>query len=259
VQRLVVASSRAIYGEGAYLCVLHGEVYPAGRDILQMKVGNYETKCPLCAGPCTPAATPESAPCHASSFYGLTKQVQEQMVLLFGNALRIPAIALRYQNVYGPGQSLINPYTGILAVFSNLARLDLPIRVFEDGLPSRDFVYIDDVVEATCKALTAKIEGSRSINVGSGQATSVIEVARQIVKFYRSSSDILVTGEFRLGDIRHGRADLTRARDTLGFHPQWTFQQGLEQFLHWAIASRPDSAGYERSLDELRQRGLMNA
>ena len=257
VERIVVASSRAIYGEGAYTCAEHGLVYPAARGVERLTAGKFEPVCPLCEGEVLTVPTPESAPPSPSSFYGLTKQVQEQMVLLFGATLAIPTVALRYQNVYGPGQSLSNPYTGILAIFSNLARLNRPIRIFEDGQESRDFVYIDDVAEATCRALLNDVSGVHSLNVGSGQRTSVLEVARHIVNFFGSRSELQVTGEFRLGDIRHGSADLTGLKQTLGYTPQWKFADGLDRFLSWASASAPEAAGYDRSLEEMRSRGLM--
>ena len=148
VDRIVVASSRAVYGEGAYRCERDGVVYPVPRSSAEKQSGYFDPFCPLCKKTCTAAATPESAPPQPSSFYGLTKLTQEQMVLLFGQVFGIPSVALRYQNVFGPGQSLQNPYTGILAIFSNLARVGQPIRVLEDGRESRDFVYIDDMVDA---------------------------------------------------------------------------------------------------------------
>ncbi len=257
IERLVVASSRAIYGEGAYTCALHGLVYPGPRLPQRMQAGQFDPACPYCDALVTTSPTPESAPFAPSSFYGLTKQVQEQMMLLIGATLGISAVALRYQNVFGPGQSLSNPYTGILAIFSNLARLHRPIRIFEDGLESRDFVYIEDVAEATCRAVLSELKGAHSINVGSGQRTSVMEVARQIVQYFGSDSELKVTGEFRVGDIRHGSADLTKLQQALNFTPQWTFADGLKNFLGWAAGSSPDAAGYDRSLEELRSRGLM--
>jgi dTDP-L-rhamnose 4-epimerase len=168
VKRLVVASSRSIYGEGAYNCPDDGLVYPFPRTSDEKRSGLFDPLCPICCGPCVPALTPEACPLRPASFYGLTKQAQEQIALLFGSVLRIPTVALRYQNVFGAGQSLQNPYTGILAIFSNLARTGKTLQVFEDGEESRDFVYVTDVVQATTKALLQPIEGCHAINVGSG-------------------------------------------------------------------------------------------
>ena len=257
LERVVVASSRAIYGEGAYECEQHGLVYPPPRSSAAKQAGSFDPLCPMCSGVCSAVATPESAPAQPSSFYGLTKLTQEQMVLLFGQVLGVPSVALRYQNVFGPGQSLQNPYTGILAIFSNLARLSQPIRVFEDGMESRDFVYIDDVVAATATALLAPMEGCHSVNVGSGERTTVLEVAEQINAYFGRRSTVQVTGAFREGDIRHGFADLTSARLLLDYQPAWTFEKGLKRFLAWAEQSSPSTQGYEHSLTEMRDRGLL--
>jgi len=258
VQRIIIASSRAIYGEGAYYCPQDGVVYPSTRDVEDKKRGQFDPLCPKCGGTCETNPTPEAAPPQPSSFYGLTKQVQEQTALLFGKVLGIPTVALRYQNVYGPGQSLHNPYTGILAVFSNLARRGLPIQVFEDGEESRDFVYIDDVVRATARCTASDIPGYHTINVGSGKHTTVFEVAQRINGFYGNRSNIRITGAFRDGDIRHGFADLAIASTLLDYEPQWLFHEGLDNFLRWADQSEVGSNGYERSLSELRTRGLLH-
>jgi len=258
VERIVVASSRSIYGEGAYRCDKDGIVYPVSRSSEDKKAGYYDPLCPECAGVCVTVPTPESAPFRPSSFYGLTKQVQEQTVLLFGQVLGISSFALRYQNVYGPGQSLQNPYTGILAIFSNLARMGRPIHVFEDGLESRDFVYIDDVVQATAACVIGDAVGYHSVNVGSGERTSVFDVARGVNAFYGDRSEVETTGVFREGDIRHGMADLTHARSLLGYSPQCEFRDGLRRFLEWAGESEPSGSGYEQSLAEMRQRGLLH-
>jgi dTDP-L-rhamnose 4-epimerase len=258
VERIVVASSRSIYGEGAYRCDKDGIVYPVPRSSEDKQAGYYDPLCPKCGGVCVTVPTPESAPFQPSSFYGLTKQVQEQIVLLFGQVLRISSFALRYQNVYGPGQSLQNPYTGILAIFSNLARTGRPIHVFEDGVESRDFVYIDDVVQATTTCVVGDAIGRHAVNVGSGERTSVLDVAWGVNTFYGGRSVVERTGAFREGDIRHGVADLTHARSLLGYNPQWKFRDGLRRFLQWANESEPSTGGYEQSLSEMRQRGLLH-
>jgi dTDP-L-rhamnose 4-epimerase len=257
VERIIVASSRAIYGEGAYHCSNDGVVYPAPRAAADKLAGQFDPLCPICAGACISIPTREEAPFQPSSFYGLTKQVQEQMTILFGNVLNIPSFGLRYQNVYGPGQSLKNPYTGILAVFSHLARAGKEIAVFEDGLESRDFVFIEDVVHATVSCVETEIAGSSAVNVGSGTRTTVFEVANNVNEFFGGRSPIKVSGTFRQGDIRHGLADLTRARSVLGFEPRWTFANGLREFLSWAAESEFGQLGYEGSLDEMRQRGML--
>ena len=206
LRSIVVASSRAVYGEGAYRCLTHGTVFPHQRGRELMSSGLFEPVCPDCGSAVSLMPTRESAPFAAMSMYGLTKQVQEQAVLLYARTRGINGFGLRYQNVYGPGQSLKNPYTGILAVFSNLARQNLPIEIYEDGLESRDFVYIDDVVEATLRSINYPGQFIGALNVGSGEATSVMTVAQEIKAFFNSESTIDVTGAFRMGDIQIGRA-----------------------------------------------------
>jgi dTDP-L-rhamnose 4-epimerase len=258
IERIIVASSRAIYGEGAYTCPSHGIVFPQPRSSAEKKAGHFDPICPICAAPCASVPTPETAPLQPSSFYGLTKQVQEQMTLLFGQVLGIPSVAMRYQNVYGPGQSLKNPYTGILAIFSNLARTGADINIFEDGQESRDFVYIDDVVRATAAAIHSPDTTSFAVNVGSNERTSVMEVAQSVNRYFGEKSNIHISGAFREGDIRHGVADLARAKATLGYEPSVPFQQGLSRFLIWAEESEPELEGYQRSLNELESRGLLH-
>lgn len=258
VRTIVVASSRAVYGEGAYRCGSHGSVFPQQRSRERMSAGGFEPLCPDCGQPVVLEHTKESAPFVPMSMYGLTKQVQEQAVLLFARTRGINGFGLRYQNVYGPGQSLKNPYTGILAVFSNLARQNQDIEIYEDGLESRDFVYIDDVVEATVRSVNHAQPFVGALNVGSGQATTVLTVAEEIKAFFGSSSAISVTGAFRMGDIRHNIADMTECERVLGRLPGVAFKEGLGNFLGWASDQAPqDKAAYLRSVDELAARGLM--
>jgi dTDP-L-rhamnose 4-epimerase len=258
LRTIVVASSRAIYGEGAYRCETHGNVFPDQRGKTLMLSGQFEPVCPACGSPVSLLPTPESAPFRPMSMYGLTKQVQEQAVLLFARTQGINGFGLRYQNVYGPGQSLKNPYTGILAVFSNLARQNQPIEIYEDGLESRDFVYIDDVVEATVRSINYPGKFVGALNVGSGEAVSVMAVAQEIKAFFNSESTIRVTGAFRMGDIRHNIADVTELDKILGFVPGVPFKQGVAEFLSWAAEQAPqDKGAYLRSVNELEARGLM--
>jgi dTDP-L-rhamnose 4-epimerase len=258
LRSIVVASSRAVYGEGAYQCTEHGSVFPEQRSRERMTDGLFEPVCPKCGTTVSLLATQESAPFMPMSMYGLTKQVQEQSALLFARTRGINGFGLRYQNVYGPGQSLKNPYTGILAVFSNLARQNQGIEIYEDGLESRDFVYIDDVVEATLRSINYSGQFVGALNVGSGQATTVMTVAQEIKAYFDSTSTIKVTGAFRMGDIRHNIADVSKLEQVLGFVPSIPFKQGLANFLGWAAEQAPeDKAAYLRSVSELAARGLM--
>lgn len=260
LRSIVVASSRAIYGEGAYRCPVHDTVYPDQRGREQMAAGQFEPTCPQCRAQVSLLPTTERAPFKPMSMYGLTKQVQEQAVLMFARTRGINGFGLRYQNVYGPGQSLKNPYTGILAVFSNLVRQDQPIEIYEDGEESRDFVYIDDVIEATLRSVNYSGNFVGALNVGSGQATSVMTVAQEIKAFFNSNSTIGVTGAFRVGDIRHNIADVALTKQVLGFVPSVPFKQGLANFLSWA-SEQPieDKVAYTRSVNELAAKGLMGS
>ncbi len=258
VRSFVVASSRAVYGEGAARCPQHGLVYPEARKRAEMEAGDFAPKCPLCGQATTPVPTPEESPLRPSSLYGLTKQVQEQMALMYGESLRINSFALRYQNVYGPGQSLKNPYTGILAIFSNQARANEPIYVFEDGQESRDFVYIDDIVEATVRCIEAPPQRPAALNVGTGIAITVAQVVKAITSYFSSTSAVTVTGAFREGDIRHNYAQIHRLQATLNFVPRWRFDDGIKEFLAWTSGQALEARGYEQSLAEMREKGLMH-
>lgn len=255
--KLVVASSRAVYGEGQYRCADHGSVYPAPRSEEAMSAGRFDPVCPVCAGAVTVEATAEATPHGPSSFYGLTKQVQEQMVLMFATTLGIDGFAMRYQNVYGPGQSLSNPYTGILAVFSNLVRQGKGLNIFEDGEESRDFVFVDDVVEATAAVCRPDVHGVMSLNVGAGVRTTVMEVARGVIAHFGAEVPVEVTGAYRVGDIRHNMADISRIQALTGFTPKWAFPDGLKAFLDWAGTHDAADSGFDRSLRELSERQLL--
>lgn len=258
IQKLLVASSRAIYGEGKYRCDEHDTVFPGARIAYDLLRGAFEPRCPICDGSVSMLATDESALIHPSSYYGLTKYNQEASVLLFASQLGIPAYALRYQNVYGPGQSLINPYTGILAIFSGLARNDDQINVFEDGLSTRDFVHIEDIVSATCACIDDDKTDAVAMNVGSGSATSILDVARSVVGYFDSISKIEITGDFRLGDIRHNVADLSFAAYRIGYTPRHSFSEGVKTFLDWAAAGqRVQKCSFAASISELENARIL--
>ncbi|MGN6349444.1 MAG: NAD-dependent epimerase/dehydratase family protein, partial [Candidatus Nitrosocosmicus sp.] len=233
IEKMLVASSRSIYGEGKYKNEEGVIVYPIARNDEDMAKGDFEAKCPYSGGNIMPVPTDEESKIHPSSIYGITKQNQEQMFLTVGNALGIGAVALRYQNVYGPGQSLSNPYTGILSIFSTLIKNNKGINVFEDGKESRDFVFIDDVVAATILAIETETANGNVYNVGSGVATDVLTVANTLITKYGSNVPITVTGNYRLGDIRHNYADLTKIKNDLHFTPTYDFETGIEMFVQW--------------------------
>jgi dTDP-L-rhamnose 4-epimerase len=256
VQKLVVASSRAVYGEGKYSCGRHGTVFPESRTSADMARGDFSVHCPLCGAPADLIPSDEATPVRPSSVYGITKLTQEQMVLTVGKSLGIPALAFRYQNVYGPGQSLSNPYTGILSIFSTRIRNGSHINIFEDGKESRDFVFIDDVIAATVSGIESASAVSGAFNVGSGKATDVLTIARTLQDLLGITVPIEVTGQFRLGDIRHNVADLARVGTVLGFRPTVFIEDGLRRFVAWVKGERVHQDRYDESLHELAAKGL---
>ncbi len=256
IKKMVIASSRAIYGEGKYKCSVHGFVYPEARTDKDMAQKLFECRCPFCDEFVALTATDERSAIHPTSVYGITKQNQEQMILTVGKSLGIPSVALRYQNVYGPGQSLANPYTGILSIFSTQIKNNNNINIFEDGKESRDFVYIDDVVNATILALTKDEANYEVFNVGSGETTDVSAIAALLKQNYSSDIDIIISGNYRLGDIRHNYANLSKIEKTLGYKPEVSFKKGLENFCSWVNSQEVKEDKYQASIDEMKLKGL---
>jgi len=257
VRKVIIASSRAIYGEGKYISEELGVVYPAHRLASDMDAGNFEVTYPGATKPLKLVATDEDSKIHPSSVYGITKQNQEQMVMTVCPTIGIAPVAFRYQNVYGPGQSLSNPYTGILSIFSTLIRNKKAINIFEDGKESRDFVYIDDVVRATFLGIEMEAANGQVFNVGTGVATTVLEVATLLADYYNEQVPITVTGNYRLGDIRHNLADMTKIEKLLSFRPGVTFKEGLKKFTDWVSLQEIQSSKYEESITEMKAKGLL--
>lgn len=256
VRKLVVASSRAVYGEGAYRCERHGRVFPSPRTAADMQAGNFEIHCPECRSVVALMPTAEDSQLVPHSVYGVTKLTQEQLTLAVGRALGISAIALRYQNVYGPGQSLSNPYTGILSIFSTRIRNGKAINIFEDGTESRDFVFIDDVVDATVRSIELDTPLVGALNVGAGVATPVAEIAATLQAQLGATVPVTISGQFRVGDIRHNVADLKQVERVLGYRPTVMFVEGLSRFVRWVVNEAVQPDRYEQSLEELRAKGL---
>ncbi|MGL5780499.1 SDR family NAD(P)-dependent oxidoreductase [Cetobacterium sp.] len=256
IKKVVVASSRAIYGEGEYICPNHGLVYPEEREDKYMAHGDFNVKCPICDVTVELKATTEETKKHPSSIYGFTKQAQEEMCMIVGKSLKIPVVAYRYQNVYGPGQSLKNPYTGILSIFSTRIKNGNDINIFEDGQESRDFVYINDVVDATILGIEKDEANYQTFNVGTGVAITVQEVAETLKEKYNSNIEIKISGNYRLGDIRHNYADLTKIKSLLGFEPKVDFNTGISNFVNWVETQHIEEDNYEKSIEEMKKKGL---
>jgi dTDP-L-rhamnose 4-epimerase len=256
VERIVLASSRAIYGEGAYVCTSDGGVVPRARTG-RHPVHGWNPGCPVCDGPVVPLATPEDSPHAAGSVYGWTKSGQEQILGLLGAATGVHCRVLRLQNVYGPGQSLRNPYTGVLMTFCNRALVGDPLILYEDGDITRDFVHVDDVVAALAAAGVRGRLPEGAINIGSGMPTTIRHAAESIRNAAGSSSRILVGGQFRLGDVRHAVADIRRAGEAFGFRPTVEFDEGIHRLVSWVREQAPVRDRSAATAKEMAARGLL--
>jgi dTDP-L-rhamnose 4-epimerase len=256
IERLVLASSRAIYGEGAYICSADGPVVPRAR-IGRHPVHGWNPGCPVCDGAVIPIATPEDSPPAAGSVYGWTKLGQEQLLVLLTSATGVEGRVLRLQNVYGPGQSLRNPYTGVLMTFCSRALAGDPLVLYEDGEITRDFVYVDDIVTALAAAGTRERLREGAVNIGSGVPTTIRRAAETIRDATGSRSAVSVGGQFRLGDVRHAVADIRRAGETLGFRPTVEFADGIRRLLAWVREQGPMRDRSAATARELAARGLL--
>jgi dTDP-L-rhamnose 4-epimerase len=255
VQRLVVASSMSIYGEGLGRTVDGEAISPDERSTDRLKQGDWEVKDPQ-GRSLEPIATPETKQPSLSSIYALNKFAQERMCLITGKAYGIPTIALRFFNVFGPNQALSNPYTGVLAIFAARLLNDRPPLVFEDGLQRRDFVHVRDVARACVLALeTGHVNDV--FNVGSGQSRSILSVARDLARVMeRPGLAPRVTGKYRAGDIRHCFADIEKSRNLLGFEPRVSFDEGLDELSGYLADQIADDQA-EKATEELLRRGLV--
>jgi dTDP-L-rhamnose 4-epimerase len=256
-EKVIIASSRAIYGEGKYTCSEHGVQYPEHRQAHDMRAGRFEPVCVKCSRALAALPTDENSLIHPSSVYGITKYNQEQLVLKVCESINVSAVAFRYQNVYGPGQSLINPYTGILSIFSSLIRQGKDINIFEDGNETRDFVFIDDVIDATIAGIEKEDYICDAFNVGTGIASSVSEITKMLMMSYNKFVNAKITGDYRLGDIRHNFADLKKISRELNYNPHYSIKEGIELFCRWVDSQDIKNSLYEKSLDEMKNKGLL--
>ena len=255
VKKVVIASSRSIYGEGKYINERGESVYPQHRTSDYMDGGDFEVKFEGSQN-LTLVGTDEDSKIHPSSVYGITKQNQEQMIMTVCPTIGIAPVAFRYQNVYGPGQSLKNPYTGILSIFSTQIKNGNGINIFEDGKETRDFVFINDVVDATILGIEKDAADGEVFNVGTGVATDVISVATNLIKNYGVDVPLTISGYYRLGDIRHNYADLTKIKSKLGFEPKYSIEAGLKEFTNWVNTQEVEKDNYQKSIDEMKAKGL---
>lgn len=255
VRKIVVASSMSVYGEGSYECGDCGVVYPRLRPEEQLKSHNWEMKCPVCGKVVSPLPTAEDKPLMPTSIYAISKRDQEEMCLAVGEAYGIPAVALRYFNVYGSRQSLNNPYTGLCAIISSRVKNNNPPMIFEDGEQSRDFVHVRDIVQANLLVMDNDKAKGRVFNVGTGVPTTVNKVAETLIKLYKKGLKPEIVSKFRAGDIRHCFADISRIRE-LGYKPGWNFEMGMKELVSWGENARAEDKA-EQALQELKDKGLI--
>ncbi len=242
VRKVVVASSQAVYREGAATCTEHGLVFPEARSAEQILCGDYAVRCPVCGAPTTPTETPEEAPTGGETVYAITKADQERLVLTWGRQTGIPAVALRYSCTYGPRQSIFNPYTGVIAIFATRLLNGQPPVLYEDGEQTRDFCYVGDVARANLLAATTDVLDGLPVNVGSGRATTIREVARIVAEALDVPIEPVVRGEVRPGEMRHLISDISRVR-SIGFEPRVDLADGIQRYLEW-IETQGDVRDY---------------
>lgn len=261
VQRVILTSSRSIYGEGRYECSHCGlsPVYPSARSKEQLKAHRWEPACPNCGADLVVQPTRESDTPRPASFYAATKYAQEDLVRVGCDALGMGYAIFRLQNVFGEGQSLKNPYTGILSIFSTKIRRGLELPLFEDGRESRDFVHVDDVVAALMLGITSKVAANDTFNVGSGVATSIADVASMLSNAFGKTSNSVVTGQYRIGDIRHNVADISRIDTGLGFRPAVDLATGLGRFARWVSTQPLPEDLVAKANSELAKRNLLGS
>ncbi len=233
IEKLIVASSMSIYGEGKYRCAGCGDMAAAPRANVQLTRKQWDPVCPRCGAGLTPVPTDEAKPLQCTSYYALSKKDQEEMVLLFGRTYQIPVVALRYFNIYGTRQALSNPYTGVAAIFASRLLNGKPPLVFEDGAQLRDFVSVHDIVHANLLAMERAEADGLALNIGSGQPISVREIAEVLAHELGSGLPADLTGKYRAGDIRHCFADISAAARVLGYEPRVRFAEGIRELVEW--------------------------
>jgi dTDP-L-rhamnose 4-epimerase len=244
--RLVLASSMVVYGEGRYACAVHGEVRPGPRAVADLESGRFDPPCPACDRPLDPLPVPETAPTDPRNVYAATKLHQEHLCTIFGHETGVPVTALRYHNVYGPRMPQRTPYAGVASIFRSACEAGQAPRVFEDGAQRRDFVHVRDVAHANVLALTAPEPVPGAFNVASGHSHTVLHMAEALVNaFGNGLPPPVVTGQFRIGDVRHVFASPARAAARLGFTAQVGFDEGMREFAT-ALLRRPPAAGEGR-------------
>jgi dTDP-L-rhamnose 4-epimerase len=255
VEKLIVASSMSIYGEGQYRCEEHGMVAPGPRAASRLRAKQWEVGCPQCGRGLEAVATAEEKPLQCSSIYALGKKDQEEMCLLYGRTYDVPVVALRYFNIYGTRQALSNPYTGVAAIFASRLMTGRAPLIFEDGEQLRDFVSVHDVVQANLLAMQRSEADGLALNIGSGQPVTIREIAETLAETLGVRVPAEITGKFRAGDIRHCFGDIEQARRLLGYSPRYELQSAVGELVEW-LHSQSAVDGIEKASSQLAAFGL---
>jgi dTDP-L-rhamnose 4-epimerase len=256
LRRVLVASSMSIYGEGRYRCEQHGLLAPQVRSDEQLDARDWELLCPQCGRVLEPLPTGEDKPVQPMSIYAVNKRDHEEMFLAIGRAHRLPTVAMRFFNVYGDRQALSNPYTGVAAIFGGRLLNDKRPLVFEDGLQSRDFVHVSDIAAGCVAALETGGADDRAVNLGTGAPRSVLDVATELARgLGKEHLQPEIVNKFRAGDIRHCVADISLARETLGFEPKVAFADGMQELLGW-VATQQATDSVDAAAGQLEAAGL---
>ncbi len=255
LHRLVLASSRAVYGEGSAECPTHGPITPAVRARAQLEQGRFGLECPHCGTAMRTLPTPESRERRPTSVYAQTKAQQEDLCQLAADAFGLPTVNLRYFNFYGSRQTLLNPYSGVISVFYNRIKAGNPISLYEGGLPERDFVNVEDVARANCLAMDTDAPAGACFNIGAGANDTIGDLAIALGRACGREPFLEDRGEYRVGDIFSCYADLTTSEQVLGYRPQVGLAEGLEEFVRWAAGQMSEDR-YQKTVEELSKHGL---
>lgn len=256
IKKVITISSMTGYGEGNYKCSNCGIVRPPLRDEKQLKKKDWNLYCPNCGQIVEPFLTDENALDYPNSVYGLSKKIQQDLLFLVNKIYNIPAVVLRGFNVYGPRQSLSNPYTGVTAIFISRLKNKQPLVIYEDGLQTRDFISVHDVVEAFVLSLEKEEANYQMLNIGSGRGTSILQIAQILSKLSGKSNLIQVNQEYRKNDIRHCFANISKAKELLGWQPKVSLEQGLQELIKWSSKEKADDK-FSQAQKELQQKGLI--
>ena len=257
IKKIIVASSQAVYSEGAGICPEHGLVFPTVRPVEQLRAGDWSVHCPICDAITQSAPTPENAPVGGETVYGLTKVDQEKLVLLWGKQMGIPTVALRYSCTYGPRQSIFNPYTGVIAIFCTRLLNNLPPVLLRRWRTNARLLFVEDIARANLLAAETDALDGLPVNVGSGRGVPVREIAAHISDALNIHIEPEINGEFRPGEMRHLTSGTDRIR-AAGYAPQVDLATGIGRYLDWIRAQSDVRDYFSEAATILRDKGIVH-